>query len=108
MTASKTTTQPQQRVIPARPVEQLTAEEKVARGHEAKRLMEHPLIRNAFANLRLDYFEAFCRCPVEKVHDRDRLFHAASVINDVEQQLRMAMQEGQVAQGQIDKMAQRK
>lgn len=108
MTSPKSTSQPVQRVIPARPVEQLTPEEKVARGQEAKRLMEHPLLRNAFANLRLDYFEAFCACPVEKVHDRDRLFHAASVIGQVEQHLRVAMQEGQVAQGQIDKLAARK
>lgn len=94
-------------IIPARPAEQLTPEEKIARAQEAQRLMESPLLREAFANLRLDYFEAFCACAPEKVHERDQIYHAGRVIADVEQHLRVVMTEGKLTQAQIDKVASR-
>lgn len=92
-------------IIPARQVEQLTPEEKVARAQEAQRLLENPLLREAFANLRLDYFEAFCGCPPDKVHERDQIFHAGRVIADVEQHLRVVMTQGKVTQAHLDKIA---
>lgn len=92
-------------VIPARQQEQLTPEEKVARAHEAQRLLEHPMLREAFANLRLDYFEAFCACDPSRVHERDQIFHAGRVISDVEQHLRVVMTQGKLTQAQIDKVA---
>ena len=90
----------QKRVIPARQQEQLTPEEKVARAQEAQRLLEH-------ANLRLDYFEAFCACAPDKVHERDQIFHAGRVVADVEQHLRVVMTQGKLTQAQIDKVAAR-
>ena len=95
----------QKRVIPARQQEQLTPEEKVARAQEAQRLLEHPMLREAFANLRLDYFEAFCACAPDKVHERDQIFHAGRVVADVEQHLRVVMTQGKLTQAQIDKVA---
>jgi len=97
----------QPKVIPARDQEQLSPEEKVARAHEAQRLMAHPMIREAFANLRLDYFEAFSRVSPENVHGRDQIYHANRVLADVEQHLRIVMTEGKVSQAQMDKVANR-
>lgn len=100
-------TQPAARVIPARQQEQLTPEEKVARAAEAQRLLQHPMLREAFANLKLDYFEAFTQVPPENVHGRDQVYHAARVIDQVEQHLRVVMSEGKVSQAQMDKIANR-
>lgn len=86
------------------PAETLTREEKVARSEEAKRLMEHPLLREAFANLRLNYFEAWCSIPSDKVNDRDAVFHAARVLADVESHLRVVISQGRLEKAHIDKM----
>lgn len=98
---------PAKPVIPARTQEQLTPEEKVARAEEAQRLLNHPMLREAFANIRLDYFEAFCNCAPDKVHERDQIFHAGRVIADVEQHLRVVMTQGKLTQAHIDKVAAR-
>lgn len=84
--------------------EQLTKEQKIARADEAKRLLEHPLIREAFANLRLNYFEAWVAVAPEKVNERDAVYHAARVLSDVEAHLRIVMSQGRIERAQIDKM----
>lgn len=86
------------------PNEQLTPEQKIARGQEAGRLLEHPLIKEAFANLRLNYFEAWSSTPPDKVNDRDGIYHAARVVGDVEAHLRIVMGHGKVEQSQVKKM----
>lgn len=105
---SKTQPSPQPKpVIPARQAEDLTPEEKIARGEEARRLLEHPLMKQAFANLRLNYFEAFCQVAPEDVHGRDQIYHAGRVLADVEAHLRVVMSQGQVTKAQIDKLSAR-
>lgn len=84
--------------------EQLTKEQKIARADEAKRLLEHPLLREAFANLRLNYFEAWVATPPDKINDRDTVYHAARVLSDVEAHLRIVMSQGRIERAQIDKM----
>lgn len=84
--------------------ETLTKEQKIARADEARRLMEHPLMREAFENLRLNYFEAWCNTPADKVNERDVVFHAARVLSDVESHLRIVVSQGRIERAQIDKM----
>ena len=84
--------------------EQLTKEQKIQRADEAKRLIEHPLLREAFANLRLNYFEAWVATPPEKINERDAVYHAARVLSDVETHLRITMSQGRIERAQIDKM----
>ncbi len=84
--------------------ETLTKEQKISRADEAKRLLEHPLLKEAFANLRSNYFEAWVNCPAEKVNERDAVFHAARVLNDVEAHLRVVVTQGRLEKIHIDKM----
>lgn len=84
--------------------EQLTKEQKIQRAEEAKRLIEHPLIREAFTNLRLNYFEAWTATPPEKVNERDAVYHAARVLSDVEAHLRIVISQGRIERAQIEKM----
>lgn len=88
-------------IIPAVQSDALSVDQKMARAQEARRLLEHPMLKQAFANLKLNYFEAFCNCPPENVHDRDRVFHCAAVLADVETHLRLVMHEGSIAREQI-------
>jgi hypothetical protein len=90
------------------PVETLTKEQKVARADEAKRLLENPLIREAFANLRLNYYEAWLAAPPDKVNERDAVYHAGRVLSDVEAHLRIVMSQGRIERAQIEKMKQGK
>lgn len=82
----------------------LTKEQKVARAQEAQRLLDHPLIKEAFANLRLNYFEAWANTPPAEVNDRDGIFHAARVLSDVEAHLRIVVTQGSVERAQIKRM----
>jgi hypothetical protein len=61
-------------------------------------------LREAFANLRLNYFEAWCTIPSDKVNDRDAVFHAARVLADVESHLRVVISQGRLEKAHIDKM----
>lgn len=88
--------------------EQLTKEQKVLRAQEAQRLLEHPLLREAFANLRLNYFEAWTATPPEKINERDAVYHAARVLSDVESHLRVVISQGRIERAQIAKMQQGK
>jgi hypothetical protein len=84
--------------------EKLTKEQKIQRADEARRLLEHPLIREALANLRLNYFEAWVATPPDKVNERDAVYHAARVLSDVEAHLRIIVSQGRIERAQIDKM----
>lgn len=95
---------PPKQFVAARGAEQLSPEEKIARAAEAQRLLEHPLLKEAFANLQLDYFEAFTACDPANIHGRDNIFHSARVLTQVQQHLRIVMSDGKVAQAQIDKV----
>ena len=86
------------------PSETLTKEQKISRAEDAKRLLEHPLLREAFANLRANYFEAWVECPADKVNERDAVFHAARVLSDVEAHLRVVISQGRLEKVFIDKM----
>lgn len=86
------------------PSDKLTQEQKISRADEAKRLLEHPLLREAFANLRANYFEAWVSSPADKVNERDAVFHAARVLSDVESHLRVVISQGRLEKLHIDKM----
>jgi hypothetical protein len=86
------------------PQEKLTPEQRAARGHEARRLLEHPLMVEAFANLRLNYYQAWADTPPDKVHDRDGIYHAGRVLDDVLTHLRIVMDNGKIERAQIKKM----
>jgi hypothetical protein len=83
--------------------EELTKEQKVLRAEEAKRLLEHPLLKEALANLKLNYFEAWVSTPPEKVNERDAVYHAARVLADVEAHLRIVISHGRIERAQIDR-----
>lgn len=82
----------------------LTKEQKISRADEAKRLLEHPLLREAFANLHANYFEAWVNCPPDKVNERDMIFHASRVLSDVQAHLRVVVSQGRLEKAHIDKM----
>lgn len=86
------------------PAATLTPEQKASRAEDARRLLEHPLLREAFANLRANYFEAWCNTPPEKVNERDTVYHAARVLADVESHLRVIITQGRLEKAHIDKM----
>lgn len=86
------------------PNETLSKDQKVARAEEAKRLLEHPLIREAFTNLRANYFEAWASTPPGDTVARDTIYHATRVLADVEAHLRIVVSAGRIERAQIDKM----
>ena len=67
----------------------LTAEELDRRADEAERLMGNPLLQEAFANLRINYFEEWLDTPPEATQAREALYMAARAVQHVETHFRV-------------------
>lgn len=70
-------------------------EERTARGHEARRLLENALIREALAQAKYDAIEASLTAPT--VEEREAARARMHGVEDVERQLRAIMDDGEHA-----------
>lgn len=86
---------------------QLTKEQKVQRSEEARRLLEHPLMREAFANLRQNYYEAWRDTPPTSTDELAALHIASQVVAAVENHLRVVMAAGHVERAQLSRLGKR-
>jgi hypothetical protein len=68
---------------------QLTKEELNQRADNAERLMQDPLMQEAFANLRIQYFEEWMDTQPDDARGREALYMAARAVSHVENHLRV-------------------
>lgn len=76
----------------------MTPEEEVQRGLDAERLLREPLLVEAFEILETEYTRAWQTSPVRDVDGREKLFLTQLMLTRVKDHLRIAMQDGQLAQ----------
>jgi hypothetical protein len=67
----------------------LTPEELTKRADHVERLMQDPLLNEAFANLRISYFEEWLATEPEDTAGRESLFMAARAVGYVENHFRL-------------------
>lgn len=67
----------------------LTAEELIARADHVERLMQDPLLNEAFANLRISYFEEWMATDPKDTAGRESLYMAARAVSHVENHFRI-------------------
>lgn len=71
------------------PDTKLTPEELNQRADHAERLMQDPLLQEAFANLRINYFEEWLDTHPEDAQAREALYMAAKAVSHVETHFRL-------------------
>jgi hypothetical protein len=68
---------------------QLTKEELNQRADNAERLMQDPLLQEAFANIRVQYFEEWLDTQPDDTRARESLYMAARAVSHVESHFRL-------------------
>ena len=89
------------------PDTKLTPEELNQRADHAERLMQDPLLQEAFANLRINYFEEWMDTHPEDTQAREALYMAARAVSHVETHFRVVASRRSV-EGRMDALKQLK
>lgn len=74
----------------------LTKEENARRADRASQLLADPLMLEAFANLKITYFEEWVNSGREATASREALYHAAAALGHVENHLRIVAGRGPI------------
>lgn len=82
----------------------MTKAEEQARGEAANRLMNDPLLMEAAAAQRAQYFEAWLLTEPGDVAARERLFIAATQTSQVFDHLRSVIASGRIAAQKLDRL----
>lgn len=75
----------------------MTRDEEIRRGDEAKRLIEHPLVVEAFEICRQDIMDTWAASPARDTEGRETLWLTLKCLNKVHAQLESVMSTGQMA-----------
>jgi|SRR5688572_1620030 hypothetical protein len=77
------------------------------RGAKADGLLKDELLREAFASLEKDYLDAWRTSPARDTDGRERLWQAVNIVGKVRDHLVIALNNGKLAQRQIDELTER-
>lgn len=83
----------------------MSPEEQVNRGEEARRLMQHPLLAEAFATIEQEVTEAWQNSPARDVTGRESLWLQVKLLHRLRGQLESVMETGKVAQATVAQRA---
>lgn len=79
----------------------MTDEEAARRGEEARQLLEHPLLAEAFQTIRNEVTEQWQSSPARDVEGREKLWLTLRLLNRLEGQLQSAVETGKVARATL-------
>jgi DNA transposition AAA+ family ATPase len=74
------------------------------RGAQAKHLIEHDLLREAFDQLRRTYIDKLLASEARDNDARERLYIAARVVDQVKEHLYRVLQDGNLAAKELDNL----
>lgn len=77
---------------------------EIARGHSAARLLNDPLMAEAFDALRAEYIAAWENAPVRDAEGRERIWAHLQALGKVKAHLETVMNTGKMAEKQRDEM----
>lgn len=78
------------------------------KGQEAKDLLEHPMLVEAFAVLESEYLKAWRQSKPADQEERERLWLAVGILEEIQRHLRIVVENGAMAKRDIDKISGRK
>lgn len=76
----------------------MTEDEEVRRGHEAKRLLETPLLIEAFKTIELEILTKWHESPAGDEKGREKLWLSIKLLNRVEAHVKSVALTGEMAQ----------
>jgi hypothetical protein len=79
----------------------LNLDDEVRKGNEAKYLMEHPLLVEAFAAIREEFRKSWENSPVRDVEGRELIFLGTKILNQLEGALQSHITTGKLAAFQL-------
>ena len=86
-------------------IDELKANNEMARGARAKALLESELLKEAFAALEAAYIERWRATHIDDEKGREKLFVAVNVIGKVKAHLTGIVANGSIAAKQLDEIA---
>jgi hypothetical protein len=78
------------------------------KGVQAKELLENPIMAEAFAELERRYMEAWRQSKPADQEERERLWLAVGILAEIQRHLRVVIDNGVIANRDIDKISGRK
>lgn len=78
------------------------------RGAEARALLENPVLGDAFDALEAEYLKAWRESKPADQEERERLWLAVGILNEIKRHLRIVIDAGAVAKRDLDKISGRK
>lgn len=78
------------------------------KGQDAKELLEHPVLVEAFAVLEGEYLKAWRQSKPADQEERERLWLAVGLLEEIQRHLRIVVENGTMAKRDIDKLSGRK
>lgn len=78
------------------------------RGVEAKELLDNPVLVSAFDALEAQYLKAWRESKPADQEERERLWLAVGILNEIKRHLRIVVENGVVANREIDKISGRR
>jgi hypothetical protein len=73
------------------------ADEEIKRADEAKRILETPMVRDAFAVMEREVYEAWLATPARDGEAREWLWRQATALKKFQEMLRGTMESGRLA-----------
>jgi len=78
------------------------------KGAQAKDLIENPILVEAFATLERKYLEAWRQSKPADQEERERLWLAVGILGEIQRHLRVVVDNGVIANRDIDKLSGRR
>lgn len=78
------------------------------KGMQAKELLENPIMAEAFAELERRYMEAWRQSKPSDQEERERLWLAVGILGEIQRHLRVVIDNGAIANRDIDKISGRR
>ena len=78
------------------------------KGHEAKELLENPILVEAFEALEREYLKAWRQSKPADDEERERLWLAVGILDEIKRHLRVVVENGVMAKRDIDKISGKK
>jgi hypothetical protein len=79
----------------------------IVRGSRAKALLDNELLQESFATLERDYIDAWKTSAARDTDARERLWQAVNIVGKVRDHIVKVLNDGKLAQRQLDDLAAR-
>lgn len=76
----------------------MTPEQEVQRGHDAKRLLDEPLLKEAFETIEQEFVDQWKKAPVRDVEGREKLWLMLQLLGKVHNHLESVMASGKLTE----------